>query len=83
MRFYREITCCDIVRTGGNAMSLKKEEKDAIASRIAPYLDSSADPDTWKKVFVAALETGLTFEEAVRVADAWFANKTAEFKALN
>jgi len=64
-------------------MSLKKEEKDAIAVRIAPYLKSSIDPDTWRKVFVAAIDTGVTFEEAVAAADNWVANKTAEFKALN
>jgi hypothetical protein len=68
---------------GGSVMSLKKEEKDAIAARIAPYLKSSIDPDTWRKVFVAALDNGVTFEEAVAAADAWVANKTAEFKALN
>jgi hypothetical protein len=64
-------------------MTISMEEKAAIALRVGPQLKSSSDPDTWRMVFLAAIDTGVTFDEAVSVAEDWEANKTAEYKAMN
>jgi hypothetical protein len=70
------------VASGEIAMMLNKTEKEAVANRIAPYLTSAADPNTWRLVFLAAMDTGVTFDEAMSIAEEWMANKTADFKAL-